>query len=117
MSEEKVSTPVGIELNITPETINNLVAKALVKSALGEKVLEQAKKAVEQAFSTNHGFGHNNVVVNSINMIVQEQVREELRKEFLPTVAERVKTRITEELIEAATERAMADLRSKLGLY
>jgi len=106
-----------IEVNLTPELINDVVAKALIKSALGENVLKVAKKSVEECFKMDsNNFYHQSPVKRAIEEIVGEQVKESLKEHFMPEIKKRIKEAITEDVIILAVEHGIDEIYKKFGL-
>lgn len=92
----------GLELNITPEDVEQLVRDSIMKAGFGKAVEEACKKA----FS-----GYDNPVEKEVKRYVAEVaaelVRAQFRDQVVAAVAAAIEAKVTPQLIDTVTAAAM----------
>jgi uncharacterized membrane-anchored protein YjiN (DUF445 family) len=80
-----------IKVDLTPEQINNQIAEAIAKSAIGEN-LKKTIEAEVQKISNNY----NNPLAPIIQRFMSEEIQRVVREEYAETLKEFVKEQVTE---------------------
>lgn len=84
-----------INVNLDPEQVNKTVAEAIINSAIGKAIKAAIEKHLE-AFTRTWD--------NPVEPVIKEQiygiVRDLIDKQYRPQIEEKVKSLITDEMIE-----------------
>jgi len=89
----------GINVNVNPEQVNQVVADAIIKSAIGEH-LDKAIKAEVDKLSRSYDNPVQKVVQAEIRDAITNIVHEQYAEKIKMLVAEKVTEQFTEELFE-----------------
>jgi hypothetical protein len=83
----------GIELNLNPDDVDQLVKETIMKSAFGTLIIDSVKKALNSS-------SYNNPIDTEMNRAVQNMAREVIEKELGGKIREMVKVRVLEKLTD-----------------
>jgi hypothetical protein len=100
-----------VEINIDPQAVNQLVADAVLKSAVGETL----KVAVDNALKGL--MAYNSPIEAEVKRHVAQMVREILEKEHAEPIKERIRVAvagaITDEMMDKIISKAVAQVNDR----
>lgn len=94
-----------MDINLTGEDINRVVAEAIIKSAVGEHLKNAIERVVQELSKS-----YSNPFDNEIKMIISQEMRRIVEKEYGPVLREKAAQRIREALTDSALDAILEKL-------
>lgn len=97
--------PVEINVDIDADKINEYVAQAVLKSAIGtelQRIIDQEVKRFSTRFD--------NPIVTVVRKIIADEIRTVVHEQFSALIKEKVITALTEEKLTAIIDKAWSKL-------
>lgn len=101
-----------LQVNIDPESINEAVKQAIIKSSIGKALAEEIEKQVARLTQS-----WDNPLAPLIRQEINKVVIDAIRNEHLDKIRDTVKQKITDQLISDLTESAWDALIKKVENY
>lgn len=99
----------AVKALISPESINALVANAILESALGEKIRKVLQSEVDELSAS-----YDDTLRKAVETIVQQQLWTILREEFSDQLRAAIREKISAETVKDLTDAAWLAFESKL---
>jgi hypothetical protein len=100
----------AIEVNITPEQINEAVGQAIVDSAIGQSMKKLLEEKVKELGNPYSGLLPK-VLEQEVALVLREMIREE---PYATMIREKVKEKLTDEIVYKVTNAAYDSFFEKL---
>ena len=99
-------------MQLTPEQVNEFLAKAVLESHIGEAVQEAVKRVVAD-LRKNYNNPFDQVIKQHVNAIIDKEVITTYRPILEEGIKEALKNHMTEEVVERIITAALDKLKSR----
>lgn len=100
---------VPIQLSITPEQINQMIAQAVLDSKLGEEI----KRVVKQKCEQLHSYQFTNLIEKVVEDEMKRMVQQVVMTHHSDQIRELIKTKITEKVTDEFVDKIWKSVESR----
>lgn len=99
-------------MQLTPEQVNDFIAKAVLESQIGEVVQKAVKRSIED-LSKSYNNPFDEVIKRHVSAIIDKEVMATYRPVLEAGIKEAMKNHMTDEVVERIISAALEKLKSR----